>query len=158
MKTISWKNYAIGILLVEAIGGLAGWLTKAGREIYKQTVIKSPLTPPDILFPIVWSILYALMGIGAVKVWYAEASPARTWGLIIFVVQLMFNFIWNFIFFQFQAFGLAFLWLLVLLVLIILMIYFFSKVDLMAAKLQIPYLFWVAFATYLTGMVWYLNI
>ena len=158
MKILSWKNYALGILLVEAVGGLASWLTKAGRAVYKQTVIKPPLAPPDLLFPIVWSVLYALMGIGAVRIWSADASPARTWGLIIFAIQLTLNFLWNFVFFQFQAFGLAFIWLLLLLLFIILMIYFFSKVDLTAAKLQIPYLLWVGFATYLTGMVWYLNI
>jgi len=158
MKTISWKDYAVGIFLVEAVGGLASWLTRTGREAYKLMVTKPPLTPPDILFPIVWAILYALMGIGAVRIWYADISRARTWGLIIFAAQLSLNFIWNFVFFQFQVFGLAFLLLLVLLVLIVLMIYFFSKVDLTAAKLQIPYLLWVGFATYLTGMVWYLNI
>ena len=158
MKMISWKDYGLGILLTEGVGGLAGWLTRTGREVYKQTVIKPPLTPPDILFPIVWSILYALMGIGAVRVYYTDASRERTLSLIIFALQLSLNFIWNFVFFQFQAFGAAFALIVVLWVMIILMIYFFSKVNLLAAKLQVPYLLWVTFATYLTGAVWYLNL
>ena len=97
------------------------------------------------------------MGISAARIYLAPPSPARTRGLLIFLIQLGFNFLWSIIFFHFQAFGLAFLWLLALWALILWMILTFRKVDRPAAWLQIPYLLWVSFAAYLSFGVWRLN-
>ena len=87
-------------------------------------------------------------------------APADRWrykSLLVFFVQLIFNFIWSIIFFNYQAFGFAFLWLIVLWLLILAMIVLFDKTDKPAAYLQIPYLFWVTFAAYLNFGVWLLN-
>lgn len=126
-------------------------------ELYKTEVQKPPFSPPAILFPIVWVILFALMGIGAARVWIAPKSRDRTLSLVIFLLQLAFNFVWSLLFFNAEAFGLAFVWLAVLLVLILWMIVLFSKVDRWAALLQIPYFLWVLFAGYLNYGVWVMN-
>ena len=152
-----WKTYAFWILLTEAVGGLAGWLTRRGAKIYNAAITQPPFSPPGIVFPIVWGILFALMGISAARVYLAPASNARTRSLLLFFLQLAFNFFWSIIFFNFQAFGLAFFWLIALWLLILAMLFSFRKVDRLAAWLQIPYLLWVSFAAYLNFGVWMLN-
>ena len=153
----NWKTYGLWILLAEAVGGLSGFLTREGTKIYNATVEQPPLSPPSIVFPIVWGILLALMGIGAARVYLAPPSAIRTRGLRLFFVQLAFNFFWSILFFNLQNFGFALVWLLVLWVLILWMILAFYRVDKWAALLQIPYLLWVSFAAYLNYGVWMLN-
>lgn len=139
------------------MGALSGWLTREGTAVYAQTIMKPPLSPPGWVFPVVWTLLYALMGIGAAKVYLTPPSKMRSLGLNLFVLQLMVNFFWSPIFFNLQAFGFAFFWLLLLWGLVVWMIVTFWKVDPLAAKLQIPYLLWLTFAAYLNFGVWYLN-
>lgn len=153
----SWKTYAFFILLSEAVGGLSGWLTDEAAEIYSTMIEQPPLSPPGILFPIVWVILYALMGIGAARVWLNTSGSIRANAILLFFLQLAVNFFWSPIFFNLQAFGLAFFWLILLWLLIFAMYRAFSRADPLAARLQIPYLLWVAFAGYLTAGVWLLN-
>ena len=157
MKKSAPKTYAAWILFSEAAGALSGYLTREGTELYNTTIIQPPLSPPSIVFPIVWSILFALMGIGAARVYLAPPSSARTRSLLLFLLQLAFNFFWSIIFFNFQAFGFALIWLAALWVLILLMILSFRQVDPLAAWLQLPYLLWVTFAAYLNFAVWLLN-
>ena len=157
MKKSTWKTYAFWIVLAEAVGALSGWLTRKGLKVYNATVQQPLLSPPSMVFPIIWGILFALMGIGAARIYLAPASNARSRSLLLFLVQLAFNFFWSIIFFNLQTFGFAFLWLIVLWVLILLMILSFRKVDKPAAWLQIPYLLWVTFAAYLNFGVWLLN-
>lgn len=157
MKKRSWKPYIFWILFTETIGFLSGWLTREGTKIYNTTIEQPPLSPPSIVFPIVWGILFALMGIGAARIYLAPASGDRSRSLLLFLVQLAVNFFWSIIFFNLQAFGFAFVWLILLWVLILLMILSFRKVDKLAAWLQIPYLLWVTFAAYLNLGVWLLN-
>ena len=107
------------ILLSLAVGGLSGLLSAEGMDLYDATVVKPPLSPPPVLFPIVWSVLYILMGIGAARIWLSEAGSDRSKALNLFVAQLAVNFFWSIIFFNLQAFGFAFFWLLVLLVLVV---------------------------------------
>ena len=153
----NWKPYLYWILLAEAVGLLSGWLTREGTQIYAETIVKPPLSPPGWVFPVVWTVLYALMGISAARVWLAAPSKSRNLGLNLFVAQLIVNFFWSPIFFNLQAFGLGFFWLLLLWGLVLWMILSFRKVDSPAAKLQIPYLLWLTFAAYLNLGVYYLN-
>lgn len=153
----NWKTYAFWILLAEAVGALSGWLTREGTKAYQSTIAQPPLSPPPIVFPIVWGILFALMGIGAARVYLTPPGRNRTRALAVFLLQLLFNFFWSIIFFNLQAFGFAFLWLVALWILILWMILSFSKVDQTAALLQLPYLLWVTFAAYLNYGVWILN-
>ncbi|WP_297233829.1 TspO/MBR family protein [uncultured Flavonifractor sp.] len=157
MKKHKWLSYVLWILFTEGVGFLSGWLTREGSQLYSQTIVKPPLSPPAMVFPIVWGILFVLMGIGAARIYLAEPSPERTRGLRIFLLQLAFNFFWSILFFNFQVFGIALIWLLILWGLILWMIFTFRQVDPLAAWLQVPYLLWVSFAAYLNFGVWRLN-
>ena len=151
------KPYLFWILLTEAVGALSGWLTRAATAAYSTSVLKPPLSPPGWVFPVVWTILFALMGIGAARVSLTPPSPERSRSLNLFIAQLIVNFFWSLIFFNAQAFGFAFFWLLLLWVLVLLMILAFRQVDPLAAWLQVPYLLWLTFAAYLNLGVWILN-
>ena len=143
-----YKSYIIQILIALLVGGLAGFLTRNSFDVYEQ-VIRPPLAPPPILFPIVWSILYTLMGISAALVYKKTSSVP-----LIYWLQLFVNFLWPIIFFNMEAFLFAFIWIVLLLVLIVLMIIEFYRINKLAGLLQIPYLLWTAFATYLTFFIW----
>ena len=153
----NWRAYAFWIVLTEAVGALAGWLTREGTVLYRTGITKPPLSPPAIVFPIVWTILYALMGVSAARISLQEPSVARSGSLHLYVIQLIVNFFWSLIFFNLQAFGGALIWLIALWVLILWMILSFRKLDPLAAWLQVPYLAWVTFAGYLNAGVWLLN-
>lgn len=157
MKTKKWKIYVFWILLVEAVGALSGWLTRDAMQYFNEAVTQPPLSPPPILFPIVWGILYLLMGISAARVSLAPNDPERSRGLNLFVLQLAVNFLWSPIFFNMRSYALAFGWLILLWILVLLMIFSFRKTDTLAAALQVPYLLWLTFAAYLNFGVWYLN-
>jgi len=157
MKVKPWKVYTFWILLSEAVGAISGWLSREGFQIYSETVRQPPLSPPSILFPVVWTILYALMGIGAARIRLSVHSPERNKGINLFLAQLIVNFFWTPIFFNVQAYSLALAWLLLLWAMVLAMILQFRRVDPLAAKLQIPYLIWLTFAAYLNLGVWYLN-
>ena len=157
MMKQNWKTYAFWIGLAEAVGALSGFLSREGTKVFSETVTQPPLSPPMILFPIVWGILYALMGISAARISLSPPSRERNRGLNLFIAQLVVNFFWSLIFFNAQAFGFAFLWLLLLWVLVLWMILTFRKIDPLAAWLQVPYLLWLTFAAYLNLGVWYLN-
>lgn len=152
------KPYIISVAIALLVGGLSALLTKNGMEEY-QKVNQPPLSPPMIVFPIVWTILFTLMGISSAIIYEkgkyddAEISSAiRIYGL-----NLIVNFFWSIIFFNLGAYLFAFIWLLLLLVIIILMIVEFYKISKIAALIQIPYLLWVAFAGYLNFMIYLLN-
>lgn len=152
-----WKTYLFWILFTEMVGALSGWLTRDATRIYQDTIVRPPLSPPGLVFPIVWFILYALMGISVARVYLTPASQARSRGLTLYLVQLAFNFFWSILFFSSQRFGFALIWLAVMWVLILWMILVFRRIDRPAAWLQLPYLIWTAFAFYLNFGVWRLN-
>ena len=145
------------IALTEAVGALAGFLSREGTRLYNLSAVKPALSPPGVVFPIVWVILYALMGVGARRVAAAPPSRERTAGMRLVWIQLAFNFLWSLLFFNLRAYGFAFVWLVVMWLLILTMTLTWRRVDRTAAALQIPYLIWVAFAGYLNLGVWLLN-
>ena len=157
MKKTPWRTYAFWIILTEAVGFLSGWLSRDGTALYSETIVQPALAPPAIVFPIVWTILYALMGIGMARVSLQPKTRERDRAMNLYIAQLVVNFFWSLFFFNAQAFGFSFLWLLLLWVLVFLMIRAFWKVDPLAEKLQIPYLIWLTFAAYLNFAVWLLN-
>jgi len=157
MNRTNRKQYVLWIILAEAVGALSGLISAAGMAMYAELVQKPPFSPPGWVFGLVWPILYALMGIGAARVWLSPATLARSRGLNLFIAQLIVNFFWSPIFFNTQAYGLALVWLLLLWALVLLMMLQFRKTDKAAAWLQLPYLLWLTFAAYLNWGVWQLN-
>ena len=136
---------------------MSGWLSRRGQREYTLSAVKPPLSPPPVVFPIVWGILYALMGVGAARVYLSEKSSDRSRGLNLFIAQLVVNFFWSLIFFNAKAYGFALVWLLLLWVLVFAMTRAFSRTDTLAARLQVLYLLWLSFALWLNGGTAYLN-
>lgn len=144
----------ISILIPLAIGSLST-LVSGNRSMY-FSINKPALSPPAFIFPIVWTILYILMGISSYIIYESE-SPRKSNALRTYAVQLLFNFFWSIIFFGLSQYFFAFLWLLALIILIAVMIYQFYKISPAAAYLQIPYFIWCLFAAYLNFMIYIMN-
>ena len=149
MMKPNWKTYALFIGLTEAVGAVSAFLSRDGMRLYEAAVTQPPLSPPMWLFPVVWTVLYALMGISAARVSTRPPTAATVCGQKLFFTQLIFNFFWSIIYFNLQAYWAAFVWLLLLWVLVLGMILCYAKADRTAALLQIPYLLWLTFAGYL---------
>ena len=153
-----WVVTVISIVLTLLVGGLSALLSQGSMSMY-DAIPKSGLTPPDIVFPIVWSILYILMGIGVARIYLAGAhgAPGARSALWIYGIQLAVNFFWSIFFFVCRVYLFSFLWLLLLWVLVLWMIIRFASIDRPAGYLQIPYLIWISFAAYLNWVVFSLN-
>ncbi len=148
---------AIGIPVL--IGSLSGFLVGDSANAYSQ-LIQPAIAPPGWLFPVVWTVLYILMGIASYLVATSggESQKAQVVSALkLYAAQLIVNFLWPIIFFGKQWYGFAFLWIVLLWVLIILTIRAFNEVSKTAAILMIPYLLWVTFAGYLNLMIAILN-
>ncbi|MBR4949302.1 MAG: tryptophan-rich sensory protein [Clostridia bacterium] len=155
MKKINFKILAVCILIPLILGTVSGILTSSAMDRFEE-IAKPPLSPPGFLFPIVWTLLYILMGISSYLV-FVSTSEYRKEALTLYGIQLVFNFIWPVIFFNFEKYLFAFIWLIALLVLVILMTLKFYKIDKKSAYLQIPYILWLIFAGYLNLGVYLLN-
>ncbi|MDQ5983683.1 MAG: Tryptophan-rich protein TspO [Eubacteriales bacterium SKADARSKE-1] len=152
---IKFKNLILSIMISLGVGALSGFFSMGSMENYK--ILNLPkLAPPPILFPIVWSILFILMGISSYLV-YESNSLQKQKALKVYAAQLLVNFIWPLIFFNANLYLLAFFWLIILWVLVFWMIKLFYKNDSIAAYLQILYLLWLTFAGYLNLMIFLLN-
>lgn len=152
---INIKSLIINIAIPLAVGFSANLLTKNSMEIYQNTNQPS-FAPPDILFPIVWTILYVLMGISSYIV-LQSGSKLKSKAIYIYAIQLFVNFLWPIIFFNFRKFLFAFFWLFLLLILVFYMIITFKKINKMSAYIQIPYILWLTFALFLNFSVYLLN-
>ena len=152
------KIYIIAILIPLLVGVASALLTRGNMDIYGE-VNTPPLSPPSILFPIVWTVLYVLMGISSAMVYIHRANNEKSAaeGIAFYAASLVVNFLWSIIFFNMQRFLFAFIWLLLLLYLILKTILAYKKVYPTAAYLQIPYILWVTFAGYLNLAIYFLN-
>lgn len=152
---IKLKPLIVSLLISLGVGGLSALLTKGSMEKY-QSLNQPPLSPPGWVFPVVWTVLFVMMGIAAYLVWMQD-GPGRGGALALYGAQLFFNFFWTLIFFNLGNYALAFFWLAALWVLILLCTLSFFKEDTRAGWMMVPYLIWVAFAGYLNAGVWLLN-
>ncbi|MBQ6020787.1 MAG: tryptophan-rich sensory protein, partial [Clostridia bacterium] len=143
---IQWKKLIICLIVPLAVGGLSALLTGNAMQSFNN-VAKPPLSPPGWLFPVVWTVLYLLMGYASYLV-VREQKPTDT-SLAVYGLQLFFNFCWSIIFFRFESYLFAFVWLVLLWLLILAAILLFRRTSKTAAYLLIPYLLWVSFAGYL---------
>lgn len=147
----------ISLALPLAVGGLSALLTGASMMMY-DSFVKPPLSPPGWLFPVVWTLLYVLMGIASYLVYTSAASEARKQrALSFYAVQLALNFFWPLIFFRLQMYLTAFLWLAALWVLVLICTVLFRYIRKSAGQLFLPYLIWCTFALYLNFFVYLLN-
>ena len=154
MKPQNRSSLIIAILIPLAVGSFSA-LISGNMSLY-STINKPAFSPPSIVFPIVWTILYVLMGISSYII-YSSDSADKTRALKIYALQLFFNFCWNILFFRYNLYLLSFLWLVILIVLICIMIKDFYKINPAAAYLQIPYLLWCIFAAFLNFSIYTMN-
>lgn len=133
---INYKKLSIFILVPVLLGTLVGILTVPDANI--DSIL------PSWVFPVVWTILYILMGISSYII-YEETNEISK----IYIIQLVVNLLWSFIFFEFKLFTLAFIWILLLILLVIIMIRDFISKNKLAGYLQIPYLIWLLIAAFL---------
>lgn len=151
------KQLILAIVIPLAVGGLSALISGGGMNTFEM-INKPPLSPPGFLFPIVWTVLYILMGISSYLVFSSDSDIAvKTDALKIYFLQLMVNFFWSIFFFNFGWYLFSFIWLLLLWVLILIMIVRSLPISKTAAYLQLPYLLWVSFAGYLNFGIYFMN-
>lgn len=141
------KNLIKNILIPVIMGGIVGLIISPFMNY--QNLNKPPLSPPGIVFPIVWTILYIIMGYS----FYKQKEQNKT----IYYTQLIVNGLWSIIFFIFKWYLLAFIWIILLIILVIIMIYKFYKENKLSGLINIPYLIWLFFALYLSFGIYLLN-
>lgn len=153
---INWKKLLICLAIPLAAGGLATLLS-GGMDRY-QVMNQPPLSPPGWIFPVVWTVLYLLMGYASYRITESDVPKEdRRKALIFYGIQLFLNFLWPIVFFGYQWYFAAFILLLVLWAFIYVTMYYFEQIDEPAELLLIPYLLWVTFAGYLNLGVALLN-
>lgn len=151
------KSLIINLAIPLAVGGLSALLTKDSMVVF-DFVKKPPLSPPAWLFPVVWTILYILMGLAAYYV-HTSDKPKRDIdiALLFYGIQLFFNFFWSIFFFNMQEYLFAFIWLIALWVFILVTTIKFFGIEKKSGYLMLPYLLWVSFAAYLNWAIFVLN-
>lgn len=162
-KTANKKKIRfIPLIICIAIPLLIGWITSLiipNMQSLYENLVKPFFAPPPIVFPIVWTILYILMGIASYKVYILKYDNIDTSSAtFVYYIQLLLNFLWTIIFFGFRLYGLAFIELIILILFVILTIVrFYQKAGIKAALLLLPYLIWLIYAGVLNFFIWMLN-
>ena len=145
------------LLVPLGIGGLSAFLTRGNMTIF-ETIAKPALTPPAWVFPVAWSILYILMGFASYRIAHApKPTGYKNRTIILYAIQLFFNFVWSLLFFNMSAFGFALVWLCLMLAQILWLCIRAYFIDRVAFWCLIPYLLWTAFATYLNWQIYIMN-
>lgn len=158
MKTLKYiSSLLICLLIPLTIGGLSGFFTSSAISTWYVTLNKPSFNPPNYLFAPVWTTLFTLMGISLFMIWKTAKGYRRNNALLIFTIQIVLNFFWSILFFNFENPGLALIEIVMLWTSILMMIIYFGRVNRIAAILQIPYLLWVSFASILNTAIWHLN-
>lgn len=140
------------------VGFVGSQFTMDSVNNWYTTINKPSFNPPSWIFAPVWTTLYILMGIASYRVWARRKnSDGFAWAVVIYIVQLLFNLMWSFIFFNLQQIGVALIEIVWLLLLIIANAFIFYRFDKLAAWLFLPYFLWVSFAAYLTYSIFILN-
>ena len=154
---IKWTELLTCLLIPLSVGAISGVIAGGGIDGF-NSMVKPPLSPPSWLFPIVWTILFILMGVASYLVLTSgEKKEDIVRALTFYGIQLFFNFFWSIIFFNLEWYLVAFIWLLVLWVLIIITTVSFYNISKTAGLLMIPYILWVTFAGYLNFGIYLLN-
>jgi benzodiazapine receptor len=147
----------VSIILPLSIGAIAGIFTSDAIPGWYETLKQPSFNPPNWVFGPVWTTLYFLMGISLFLIWKQSPNKKRNRAILVFMIQLVLNFCWSFLFFYFHQLGLAFMEIILLWLSIFLMILLFYRLRPLAAYINIPYILWVTFATMLNAAYYFLN-
>lgn len=151
---INWKKLIFFIVVTFVVGGFFSFFINSSS--FYNSLEKPALSPPGIVFPIVWSILYTLMGI-SLYIISESKSLDKEQSYLIYILQLIVNSLWTLLFFGFGLKFISLLWIILLIVLVVIMIKNFYKINKTAGLLQIPYSIWLFFAAYLNLAIFILN-
>jgi len=157
MSKLQIIKLIISIALPLALGALAGLFTAQSIPEWFATLNKPSFNPPNWIFGPVWTTLYIIMGISFFLIWNQEMSKERNLAILVFMLQLVFNIGWSFIFFYFNMIGFALIEIILLWISIAFTLVLFYKIKPIASYINIPYLLWVTFATVLNGSFYFLN-
>ncbi len=152
-----WLMLAVFALGCVALGSLSGLVVSSGESSWYASLNRSPLTPPNWAFGVVWTILYLMMGTAAWLVWREHGFAGARGAFVLFAVQLAFNLAWSPAFFGLQNVTLGFVMILPVLVAVALTTVAFQRLSRTAGLLFLPYLAWVAYATAVAWHTWQLN-
>jgi len=152
---VNFKALILSVLISLGVGGLSGLLVSDSFAAYRLLELP-PLSPPPELFPIIWTVLYILMGVAAYLVAVSE-NPDASDALTAYGIQLVMNFVWPLLFFGAKLYLVSFLWLIALFAAIAVTAVRFYRIRPAAGYLMLPYLLWVGFAGYLNLTVYLLN-
>ncbi len=147
----------VSIALPLSLGAVAGIFTAQSVPEWYATLIRPSFNPPNWIFGPVWTSLYILMGISLFIIWKEKATRGRDRAILSFMLQLLLNFGWSFIFFYFHLIGFALVEIILLWISIVMTMILFHKIKPIAAYINIPYLLWVSFATILNASYYLLN-
>ena len=151
------RTLLIAVAIPLLVGAVAGLVTRNSMQVF-EGLQQPPFAPPGVLFPIVWTILYTLMGIASYLIYTSGKDPEEvSSALTVYGVQLVVNFLWPIVFFRFGWYTFAFFWLILLWVLVIYTILLFYRISKPAAWLMVPYLVWLTYAAYLNLGIVLLN-
>jgi len=152
----SWVSLVPFVTACLVAGGIGSLFTSSSVYTWYPQLRKPEWNPPSWIFGPVWTVLYLTMAISAWLVW-RNAGPGAKFALILFAIQLLLNIAWSWVFFRLHAIGPAFGEILLLWMMIIATAVAFFPISFLAAWLLIPYIAWVAFASYLNFRIWQMN-
>ena len=153
------KNYfslILWIIAIIGIGSIIGSLTKPEISTWYSTLRRSPLTPPNYVFPIAWTILYGAIGTCGWLIWSIKSFSHLRLVKILYVIQLILNWSWTPLFFHYHLTGLSLL-VLVIMDIVVSMIIYLGHANVRSVSLLMPYLLWIIFASYLNFYIWQYN-
>ncbi|MHC1705067.1 MAG: TspO/MBR family protein [Tenuifilaceae bacterium] len=150
-------KFPVSILLPLSLGAIAGMFTAQAVPEWYATLNRPFFNPPNWIFGPVWTTLYLILGVSFFLIWKQNPSKQRNQAIMIFLIQMILNFGWSFLFFYYNMIGFALFEIVVLWLSIIGMIILFYRIKPLAAYMNIPYLLWVTFATILNAGYYFLN-
>lgn len=154
------KNIAVLVLLIAAFEGISfaiGQATMGDINGWYQGLVKSALTPPDWVFPVAWTTLYAMLAVSAWLIWMRREEYVVAPALMLFGLHMILNWAWSFVFFTFHMLAVSFFWIVAILALALTLFFIFKPIRPAAAWLLLPYMGWLSFAAYLAFFIWQHN-
>lgn len=154
---IKVKGALLWIIVFQIIAYCLGMITQHDIVSWYPTLHKSSLTPPDIVFPIVWFILYCMLAVSAYVLWQYRHQPKAKLALVFYVLQILLNWAWTPLFFYFHWIGVSLFCIMAIIIFTLITVLITRKTYKLSCVLLIPYFIWLLFAGYLNAMIWILN-
>lgn len=160
MKTATrqWMSLSLFIITLEAVGGLIGLVTSRNIDNWYAHLEHAPLNPPDWAFGVVWPLLYLLIAVAGWRLWSRRHNPGIKPLIALYIIQLVMNWAWSFIFFSAHLLWPSFIWIVALVIVVAALIALSLRREPVTAGLLLPYLLWIMFASYLSGYIALFNL